>query len=74
MNIPTPLRTAVIAAVGACLLVAPRLAAAKKNPAYRVSIKGDQVSTWNQSHTPTFACDATVTGAGSQDMKIKRVG
>jgi hypothetical protein len=65
-----PLRIAAGALACACLLVAPSLAQAKKNPTYAVSIKGDQVSTWNQSHTPAFACDATVTGAGSQDVPI----
>ncbi len=51
------------------LLVIPAVASAKA-PTYKVSIKGNQVSTWNQSHTPEFQCDATVTGAGSQDIPI----
>jgi hypothetical protein len=70
MNPQAPVRTAIAALTCGLLLVAPGLASAKANPTYRVAIKGNQVSTWNQSHTPTFACDATVNGAGSQDVPI----
>lgn len=63
------LRTGLVAGLAISLLAAPT-ALAKKNPTYKVSLKGDQVSTWNQSHMPQFACDATVTGAGSQDVPI----
>jgi hypothetical protein len=62
-------RAGLVAALALTLLAAPS-AFAKKNPTYKVSIKGNQVSTWNQSHMPQFACDATVTGAGSQDIPI----
>jgi hypothetical protein len=58
-----------LCATAVALLALPAAAGAKA-PTYKVSIKGNQVSTWNQSHTPTFPCDATVTGAGSQDIPI----
>src|SRR3712207_8108617 len=51
-------------------LFAMPTAASAKAPTYKVSIKGNQVSAWNQSHMPQFQCDATVTGAGSQDIPI----
>src|SRR4051812_25549414 len=70
MNPLTPVRTTITALACGVLLVAPGLAHAKPNPTYKVSIKGNQVSTWNQSHSPQFACDATVTGSGSQDVPI----
>jgi hypothetical protein len=70
MNSIKSLRIAAATLACGCLLVAPSLAQAKSNPTFKVSIKGNQVSPWNQSHTPTFACDATVTGAGSQDIPI----
>jgi hypothetical protein len=70
MKTPSPLITAVATLVAGCALVAPSLATAKAPPTYKVSIKGNQVSTWNQVHVPTFTCDASVTGAGSQDVPI----
>lgn len=70
MNPLTLVRTAIAAIACGCLLVAPGAAQAKANPTYKVSIKGNQVSTWNQVHVPAFACDASVTGAGSQDVPI----
>lgn len=63
------LRAGLLAALAVSLLAAPS-ALAKKNPIYKVSLKGNQVSTWNESHMPQFPCDATVTGAGSQDIPI----
>ena len=63
-------RIGTVCAVAAALFAVPTTASAKKAPTYKVSIKGNQVSTWNESHMPQFQCDATVTGAGSQDIPI----
>jgi hypothetical protein len=63
-------RTA-LGVLAAALLALPAAAEAKKKaPQYDLKITGNQVSTWNQSHMPEFRCDATVTGAGSQDVPI----
>ena len=70
MNSIKSLRVAAAAVACGCLLVAPGAASAKKNPTYAVSIKGNQVSAWNQAHVASGFCDATVNGAGSQDIPI----
>jgi len=70
MKTPSPLATALATLVAGCALIAPSLASAKAPPTYKVSIKGNQVSTWNQTHVPNSPCDASVTGAGSQDIPI----
>lgn len=65
-----PIR-AFAAVLTAALLAVPAAAeASKKAPQFDATITGSQVSTWNQSHMPQFACDATVTGAGSQQVPI----
>lgn len=55
-------------AVGA--LAAPAVASATpvKAPLFALTLKGTQVSTWEQQHDPQFACDATVRGNGSQQL------
>ncbi len=63
-----PIR-ALVALLAVTLLAVPASASAsKKAPRFDLTITGSQVSTWNQSHFPEFACDATVTGAGSQQI------
>jgi hypothetical protein len=66
-------RTIVICILALAALAAPASAGAKPKPVtaplFSVTLKGTQVSTWEHSHDPQYACDATVRGNGSQQLK-----
>jgi hypothetical protein len=59
-----------LTALSLAALALPASAAAKA-PVYKATVKGSQVSTWGQHHAPQFACDATVNGSGSQQVRFE---
>lgn len=63
-------RHALAALVSAALII-PATADAAKSPVFKATVKGSQVSTWNQQHAPQFACDAAVNGNGSQMVRFE---
>jgi hypothetical protein len=67
---PLPYRAAAVVA-GLALMAIPAAANAKDPPRFKLSFKGSQVITWSQGHIAQSACDATVTGDGSQSVSYK---
>jgi hypothetical protein len=66
-------RTILVCILALAALAAPASAGAKAKPKpvaplFSVTLKGTQVSTWEHTHDPQHACDATIRGNGSQQI------